>query len=83
MPTPTPSVMKVAGSSAVLLSILVFMGNGIVANENRNVKEHTEIRKEIVTVSKDARESIDRVKDIVTDIRLEQREISTLLKNKL
>ena len=49
------------------ISLLSFMGYGIVGNEVRNIGEHTEIRKEVV-------EKVDMLKDVVTDVRLEQME---------
>ena len=63
----------IGGSATMFLTVLGFMGNGIVENEQRNVSEHIEIRKEAV-------EAIGEVKNIVTDVRLEQREQGILLK---
>ena len=59
----------------ILLSsgVLGFMGYGIVNNDIRNTGEHTEIRKEVAVGDEKNEESIDEVKDIVTDIRLEQK----------
>ena len=69
--------------------ILAFMGYGIINNEIRNVKEHTEIRKEQVNIRREANEGderlnkkIDEVKKIVTDVRLEQRELTTIVKER-
>jgi hypothetical protein len=55
------------------MALLTFMGYGIVDNEIRNVNDHKEIRKEVVV-------AVNEVKDIVTDVRLEQREQRVLLK---
>ena len=69
----------VAGGITVTTSILVFMGNGVVDNEVRNVEQHREIRKELVGGDKAVLEKVDKVEDIVTDIRLEQTEQRALL----
>ena len=61
-----------AGVSATL-GLLTFMGNGIVSNDKTNTKEHTNIRREAV-------EAIDEVKDIATEIRIEQSEQRIMLK---
>lgn len=60
--------------------LLGFMGYGIVNNDIRNTKDHIEIRKEQLAGDKDNREKLNVVKDIVTDIRIEQREMHTILK---
>lgn len=67
-----------AGISATL-GLLGFMGNGIVNNEIRNVKQHTEIRREMVIGDRSALDRVDKVKDIVTDIRIEQNQQRVLL----
>lgn len=68
-----------AGVSATL-ALLTFIGNGVVNNEVRNVTQHREIRKEMLSADKDISNSLDRVKDIVTDIRLEQVDQRAILK---
>lgn len=73
----------VAGAlSTVLISILAFMGNGIVDNDVRNVRDHTAIREErtaeVRRVESDLYKKIEQVKDIVTDVKLEQREMITV-----
>jgi len=69
--------------------ILTFMGYGIVNNDIRNQKEHTDIRKEHVAIRKEMfeadrrlNEKVEEVKDIVTDVRLEQRELTTIIKER-
>ncbi len=62
----------VAGGITLTISLMGFMGKGIVDNERRNVDDHKEIRRETTL-------KIDRVKDIVTDIRIEQTEQRVLL----
>lgn len=57
----------------ILVGILSFMGNGIVENDRRNTEDHKKIRKEVT-------EKIEEVKDITTDIRLEQRTLGVELK---
>lgn len=69
-----------AGVSATI-GILTFMGNGIIDNEVRNVTQHNEIRKEIYSGDMAVREKLDRVEDIVTEIKLDQRETQTMIKN--
>ena len=61
-----------AGVSATL-GILTFMGNGIVGNERRNVDQHREIRKESIA-------SVNDVKNLVTDVRIEQSEQRIILR---
>lgn len=64
---------------ATLTGILSFMGGGIVSNDVRNTAQHTAIRKEMVSADLATLDKIDKVKDIVTDIRLEQAEQRGLL----
>lgn len=59
------AVVGIGGT--ILVAILSFMGYGIVNNEERNVKTHTAIL-ETVNVK------VDRLKDVVIDVRLEQME---------
>ena len=68
-----------AGVSATL-GLLTFMGNGIVNNDKVNVSEHIAIRSEQVTADRAIYGKMDKVKDIVTDIRLEQVEQRIMLK---
>ena len=80
--------MAVNGSAGILIKVMLsifgislpFMGYGIINNEVRNVGEHTDIRKEIHQAVGQATEKVDAVEDIVTDIRLEQREQKVIQK---
>ena len=83
MPTKVIATLKAVGSfipSAVMIGILGFMGGGIVENDRLNTSEHTSIRREIVVGDEAVISKVDNVKDIVTDIRLEQRTIIESLK---
>ena len=62
----------VGGAVTVGISIVSFMGYGIVNNDVRNTTGHVEIRREMLISDKEIDRNIDRVKDIVTDVRLEQ-----------
>ena len=70
----------IAGGVSATVALLTFIGNGVVNNEVRNVTQHREIRKEMVLGDSQIRDGLEKVKDIVTDIRLEQVEQRTLLK---
>jgi len=62
--------------------ILTFMGYGIVNNDIRNTKDHISIRKDMVEMDKELNDKVEEVKDIVTDVRLEQRELTTIVKER-
>jgi hypothetical protein len=70
----------VGGGISATLALLGFMGNGIVDNDRNNVKQHIDIRREMIEGDMDIHKNLDRVKDIVTDIRLEQTEQRVLLR---
>jgi len=57
----------------VIVISIPALSKEIKTNDKLNTKDHKEIRKEY-------RDKIDGVKDIVTEIRLEQREMLTILK---
>lgn len=69
-----PHVPKIIGgvSTAVLLTVLGFMGNGIVSNDVRNTEAHTKITNGYHTEDVRVLEKVEKVKDIVTNIRIEQ-----------
>ena len=69
----------IGGALSGGLAILSFMGYGIVNNDIRNTSEHIEIRKEQAVGDEKVSRKIDSVKDIVTDIQLEQRELTVLI----
>ena len=56
--------------STIFISLVGFIGKGVVDNDQRNTVEHIEIRK-------DSTEGFEKVKEIVTDIRIEQMEMRT------
>ena len=70
----------VGGGISATLALLGFMGNGIVNNDRSNVIQHIEIRKEMMQGDMAVTAKIDKVQDIVTDIRLKQTEQKVLLK---
>lgn len=51
---------------------IVFLGNGVIANDRRNTEEHTEIRSEIDAKTEEIEDTIE---DKIDDIRLEQMSI--------
>ena len=72
---------------ATPLTAMTFMGNGIINNRETAIKEHnalsvedTKIRQEMVKADIALREKVANVKEIVTDIRLEQRTMTDILK---
>ena len=67
----------------VLVMVIMFMGNIVRSNDMDNRTDHKEIIKG--SVERDARQGveIEHVKEIVTDIRLEQRTMSADLKHGL
>lgn len=70
----------IGGGVTATLALLTFMGNGVVNNEVRNVQQHREIRKEIAAGDMAVRDSVDKIKDIVTDIRIDQVEQRSILR---
>jgi len=70
----------VGGGISATIGILGFMGNGIVNNDKVNTSQHIEIRRESITGDILITNKLDKVKDIATDIRLEQVEQRTILK---
>ena len=68
---------------AVIIGAISFIGKGVVDNDVRNTSQHIEIRREMVDGDKDLREHIAAVKDVVLDIRLEQRELGAFIKSRL
>lgn len=71
------------GALALIMGALTFTGTGVVNNDIRNTEQHINIRKEMVAGDKELREHVALVKDIVVDIRIEQKAISSFLKSKL
>jgi len=74
----TPKII-IGGAVSALIAILGFMGGGIVKNDNKNTVSHTEIRKEMLVGDTAVRRTVDKVEDIVTDIRIEQTEQRVIL----
>jgi len=77
------TTLKTIGAAVpptIMIAILGFMGKGIVDNDKLNTVQHIEIRKEQVIGDIMVQEKVEEVKDIVTDIRLEQRTIAETLK---
>jgi len=70
-------------AGAIITTAVGAAGTGIVANEVRNVKSHENIRKEALYGDKEILVKVEKVNDIVTEIRLEQRELAVYLKQKL
>ena len=70
-------------AGAIITTAVGAAGTGIVANEVRNVKSHEDIRKEALYGDKEILVKVEKVNDIVTEIRLEQRELAVYLKQKL
>lgn len=73
-------IVKVVTAVVFGSGLIGFMGKGIVDNNNRNVADHVKIREERIIGDEKNEDSIDEVKDIVTDIRIEQREQMTILR---
>ena len=58
---------------SVLVLVMLFMGNTVKANDRMRETEDSRIETSLL-------KNIDKVKDIVTDIRIEQREQMTILR---
>lgn len=65
----------------VLVMVIMFMGNVVYANRETAIKEHKEIETHSEVRDAKQQEEIESIKEIVTDIRLEQREIIVTLAN--
>ena len=74
-------------AGAIITTAVGAAGTGIVANEVRNVKSHVILDDKIEEGDKEVRKEVlakvDKFNDIVTEIRLEQRELAIYLKQKL
>ena len=70
----------VGGAISASIGLASFMGYGIVNNDIRNTTQHREIRKEMIISDKEIDKSIEKVSDIVIDIRMEQVEQREILK---
>ena len=64
---------------AIVLTAIGMTGGAFVNNGS----EHVEIRKEREQGDKDVMQKVEKVEDIVTEIRLEQRDLSHYIKAKL
>ena len=64
----------------VLVMVIMFMGNVVRGNDLTNRKEHKDITEG--SIKRDAKQGveIEHIKEIVTDIRLEQRSLKSDLK---
>lgn len=69
----------IGGGVSAAIGITSFMGYGIVNNDVRNTTQHIDIRREAIEADKEIDHSIDKVKEIVTDIRIEQSEQRVIL----
>ena len=67
----------------VLVMVIMFMGNVVRGNDLDNRTDHKEIIKDSVRRHQVQQKEIEHVKEIVTDIRLEQRTIAAELKHGL
>ena len=77
------NTLKTIGAAlppTIMIAIIGFIGKGVVDNDRINNSQHIEIRKEQIEGDAVTTEKIDDVKEIVTDIRLEQRTITEMLK---
>ena len=64
----------------VLVMVIMFMGNVVRGNDLDNRKDHKEIIQGSVHRNELQQDEIEGVKEIVTEIRLEQRDISKDIK---
>ena len=67
----------------VLVMVIMFMGNVVRGNDLSNRDDHKEIVKGSIERNASQQIEIEHVKEIVTDIRLEQRTMSADLKHGL
>ncbi len=64
----------------VLVAVIMFMGNVVRTNDLSNRENHKEIIKGSVERNASQQVEIEHVKEIVTDIRLEQRSLKADVK---
>ena len=64
----------------ILIIVISLIGNNVIANQNTNVKVHADIRKEYKKDDEKIVKKVDEVLNIVTDVRIQQTEIKTILK---
>ena len=64
----------------VLVMVIMFMGNVVRGNDLNNRKDHKEIIKGSEHRNEVQQKEIEGIKEIVTDIRLEQRSLKSELK---
>ena len=72
--------------TGTLVTIIVFislptMAKAIIDNDRRNTDQHIGIKAEMIERDEKITEKMESVKDIVTDIRIEQREQMTILRS--
>ena len=72
---------------AIITTAVGTTGTGIIYNRNDSIKNFKEVRVEIVKGDTELKEKIEKkiekIEDIVTDIRLEQKEMAVYLRKKL
>jgi len=71
--------LLIGGGISGCIALLGFMGSGIVTNDRNNTTQHIEIRRESLGGDLEINRSVEKVKDIVTEIRLEQAEQRVIL----
>jgi len=62
----------IGSSISATVAVLTFMGYGMVNNDTRNTADHVLIRSESIIDDRNTNSSIDDVRNIVVDVRLEQ-----------
>ena len=80
MPAANGIIVKAVIGVIAGSGILGFMGKGIVDNRETNIKEHTEIRKEMMAKDEKLRDKVEKIDDKVDDIRVTQSEVVTILR---
>ena len=68
---------------AIISTAICITGTGIVYNRNDAIKEFKEIRQEYQAGDKEVLGEVKEVKELVADLRLEQRDLAIYIKQKL
>ena len=68
---------------SIVVMVIMFMGNVVRINDLSNRQEHKEIISGSVKRNREQQKDIEHIKDIVTDIRLEQRSMQSDIKHTL
>ena len=67
----------------VVVIAIPALASNMITNDRRNASERKEIRRDIIEGDARVMSKVDKIEDIVTEIRLEQRSLTQFIKGKL